>query len=555
MNQKDCADWIKEDKYKDSIYNVISNAIADCVLKRNEFAKKKMKDGVVTFENDNYAGYLAENWNALVLYNLVRYVYSLKKNKKPQDGGKSADAMNVASIREEFLKKYIDGDKEDAKLQVKCGTDYKDKIKWAYNDIMEYDTALSIIEYMISEEFDNIWDIGALACADYEKNGLADIEINSNDLYNNSYAFNNSDEKAESGKSDMRIIVRGGKVADAVVYGAKAMYNCDLDDYMNIEYKTKVQEYKYPKDVFSSEQMESLYRKEEESGTETDVDVSPEKTMITEGLIALWYEEIDFLEKIKNDHLNWILPDTLYTKKSYITPTKKINLIFCTINEGEFTRGIILDEACLEEISLPSYKNSNKCQEYLDIGLKMKEGTYIETDAKCKRLISKSNSITGIDLTINIGWNSDNKQMPKIIEGNQNLRKIKLKINDTWRTKCKGMIKGNPQLKEIDLELNAYKLDDLGGMISQNDNLEKVTINFENATENHNNVSNMITSCGNLNEVHLKNTKTTDEYGYTKSDVYTDVLLNGDDAEEKEEDEAQIFPGCPKDVIITIDNK
>ena len=79
LNQKECANWIKEDTYKDSIYNVISNAIADCVLGRNEFAKDKVKDGVVTFDNKNYESYTAENWNAVVLYNLVQYVFSLKK--------------------------------------------------------------------------------------------------------------------------------------------------------------------------------------------------------------------------------------------------------------------------------------------------------------------------------------------------------------------------------------------------------------------------------------------------------------------------------------------
>ena len=54
LSQENCSDWIKEDLYKDSIYNVISNAIADCVLGRNEFAEDKVQDGVVTFENKDY---------------------------------------------------------------------------------------------------------------------------------------------------------------------------------------------------------------------------------------------------------------------------------------------------------------------------------------------------------------------------------------------------------------------------------------------------------------------------------------------------------------------
>ncbi|MBQ9335103.1 MAG: hypothetical protein IJS10_00985 [Alphaproteobacteria bacterium] len=555
LNQEKCASWIKEDLYKESIYNVISNAIADCVLKRNEFAKDKVKDGVVTFDNKNYESYTAENWNAVVLYNLVQYVYSLKKNKKQQDGGKGDEKMTVANIREKFLKEYIDNGTEGVRLQVECGTDYKDKIRWAYNDIMEYDTALSIIKYMMSKQFNNIWEEGTTVCADYDKKGFADIEIDSNDLYNKSYAFNNSDEKAESGKSDMRIIVKGGKVADAVVYGAKAMYNCDLDDYMNIKYKAKVQEYKYPKDVFSSEKMESLYR-EEESGEESSIDVSPGKTMITEGLIASWYEKRDEFDKTSDDHLNWILVDELYTKKSYITPTKKINLIFCTTNTDGYKHRLILGDECLNDISLPSYENNNKCQEYLDIGLKMKEGTYIETDKKCKSLINDSKSITTIDLAMAIGWNSEVREMPELIEENENLQEVNLTLTNTnGKTTCAGMIARNCGLKNINLTMNGYSLYDLQRMINNNEQLEKVTIDFEHSTADHTNVSSMIADCKNLKEVHLKNTNTKDGYGYEKRDVYTDVLLNDDDVEGNEDDENKIFPGCPEDVYITIENK
>ena len=75
LNSESCVAWIKQDKYKDSIYNVISNAIADCVLKRNEFAEDKVQGGVVTFDNKDYENYTPENWNAVVLYNFVYYLF------------------------------------------------------------------------------------------------------------------------------------------------------------------------------------------------------------------------------------------------------------------------------------------------------------------------------------------------------------------------------------------------------------------------------------------------------------------------------------------------
>ena len=49
LGKKECAKWITENKYQDSIYNVIGNAIADCVLKRCRFSEDKIKNGVLIF--------------------------------------------------------------------------------------------------------------------------------------------------------------------------------------------------------------------------------------------------------------------------------------------------------------------------------------------------------------------------------------------------------------------------------------------------------------------------------------------------------------------------
>ena len=65
--------WITDEYYSESIRNVIGKAIADCLTEKNEFAGKKAED-VITFDVDAKT-YTAENWNAVVLWNLI-HVYN-----------------------------------------------------------------------------------------------------------------------------------------------------------------------------------------------------------------------------------------------------------------------------------------------------------------------------------------------------------------------------------------------------------------------------------------------------------------------------------------------
>ena len=66
--------WITEEKYSESIRNVIGKAIADCLTEKNEFAGKTSIEGTITFDVEP-AGYSPENWNAVVLWNLI-HVYN-----------------------------------------------------------------------------------------------------------------------------------------------------------------------------------------------------------------------------------------------------------------------------------------------------------------------------------------------------------------------------------------------------------------------------------------------------------------------------------------------
>ena len=96
LSESTCAGWIKGDTYKDSIYNVVSNAIADCVLERNEFAKGKVQDGVVMFDaTPEEIEYSEANWNAVVLYNLVYFMREGHYGK-----------MKREDLRDKFYKEY-----------------------------------------------------------------------------------------------------------------------------------------------------------------------------------------------------------------------------------------------------------------------------------------------------------------------------------------------------------------------------------------------------------------------------------------------------------------
>ena len=128
-----CDEWIKRAEYKDSIYNVIPTAIADCALGREEFAKEKINDGIVTFDNKDYEHYTAENWNALVLYNFINYLW-------PKTGTAESGNLYWWDHAGYFYKEII----QSGRLSNACGDNYANEIKDAYKDIVEYNKQLSL---------------------------------------------------------------------------------------------------------------------------------------------------------------------------------------------------------------------------------------------------------------------------------------------------------------------------------------------------------------------------------------------------------------------------
>ena len=114
--------WYNDEVYKDSIYKVIPQAIADCMQKKAEF---KNVGEIVTFEANNPEKYDAANWNAVVLWNYLYCV--IYKNVAISNAG-------VTEVGEQ-LKTYY-------------GEKYLGFIKKAVSDIQTYAKDLNLYSYI-----------------------------------------------------------------------------------------------------------------------------------------------------------------------------------------------------------------------------------------------------------------------------------------------------------------------------------------------------------------------------------------------------------------------
>ena len=119
--------WITEKKYSESIRNVIGKAIADCITEKHEFAGKNAGE-IITFDVDpRKQPYTAENWNAVVLWNLI-HVYNCEYKAKGKCNMEAAFNEVEARIKQKYAKKK--------KIDI--------KIQDAIRDIKEYARELNL---------------------------------------------------------------------------------------------------------------------------------------------------------------------------------------------------------------------------------------------------------------------------------------------------------------------------------------------------------------------------------------------------------------------------
>lgn len=160
----DVADFSKRDfnYYKSSIFNVIAEAFADCILGHNEFAQEPLTEEkdikIIEFKDTNVEGYVRSNWNAVILYNYLSLVingyglplYDIRHN--PVISG-------IKGI--EYVAQKVKGHYENT---MENKVLFNNFIKQAVDDIHFYFKNLRLYEYLrdlINERFNlSIWQNG-----------------------------------------------------------------------------------------------------------------------------------------------------------------------------------------------------------------------------------------------------------------------------------------------------------------------------------------------------------------------------------------------------------
>ena len=100
---------MNHDRYKDTLFNVIPSAIADCITQRGVFAKEKLENNIVVFSGD-VARYTMANWNAVVFYN---YIKKLSDTIISNDSKKKVSNDDIyKQLNKDLIKIYANNEKE-----------------------------------------------------------------------------------------------------------------------------------------------------------------------------------------------------------------------------------------------------------------------------------------------------------------------------------------------------------------------------------------------------------------------------------------------------------
>ena len=454
LNSEGCANWIKDGKYEDSIYNVISTAIADCYCERNEFANDKVQNGVVTFENKEYKDYKAEHWNAVVLYNLVYFLIceiSTNDNEVP----------DFEKLMDDFYNKYIN----NARLINIYGNEYAEKIQDAFYDIKEYDKNLGIIEF-IATDGDMLPTLRF--CKEFETNGLARIEIISSNL-NTPFSYRSANTTITN--SNIKIYIEHGKIAEAVVYEDLKMCSADFDEKMNITYEGDAKE--YPNAKARKESVQRIL--EDINNTEHLSETERERSLVTAVITGKNKERLfgvidvgTYADKDGNLHLAWLEVDRCYLDKAYYSEASFADSMEIILDSN--IKDLHIDARCLNELSIENTINDINYIYTLSINTLSSE---IIMPKDCSNLITESKSIDIIYLN-----NANFKDAERI----------------------ESMINSNIMLYRVDIGLQNMK--DISKLITNNPNLKHVLLDF---SENNANitytVNSIITDCNKLRVV------------------------------------------------------
>ena len=451
-----CKEWIKQEKYKDSIYNVITTAIADCLLKRNEFAEEKIKEGIVTFENKRYEDYKAENWNALVLYNYIQFI--LTEVKKSEE----KDLTWTNAYPGNFYRTYI----ENKRMSKACGGKYDSQIEGACDDIIKYDNTLhleNIIKHIRQGKIgDIVYDVGT---GKYRR-----IRYDFDQTYLSPNAKRWRDEHY------LTVEIANNKIARILSYNKDGIDEIEPNDYLEIKHKKRIY------DIAKNQKISYT------------IDLSKNLTDITPPIIIEWYEDDAGI------HINKVKED-LQMYKAHNTQTKIFNederfgrgvnsKIKIAANgkykarndDGEIKeKAIFLGSKCFKDINKYAEEWSSrepgryKWDTELDIDLNANTGSVILPD-DCRNLFSDSEAITSIRL--NLGQ-VNAESLANICNNCKYLNDVCINIKSAPNlNSIKGMLMNNSSLKKASIRIDTQQLTDMSHAFKQNPKLETITLSI-----------------------------------------------------------------------------
>ena len=420
-----------------------------------------MKDGVVTFDNKDYVKYVAENWNAVVLYNLIYYIY---ENQESED--KCTMAM--------FYNEYI----ENKKLQNICGEKFVGDIERAFRDITEYDKSLDIIKHVRERTigYERKCRVKRI-CENYNRYGLAKIEMI------NHFAYKNA---AKPGQDGINIYVENGKIARAVVYADDAMYSCDFDDYINIETNTKIADYEYPR-ASKDARKKILDSINPYSRKDKYIKLTPTTKRINDILDVGWYTDENGIV-----HLAWLDVDGAYLNHAYIDNRYQLNLNFDLEDEmldGIDNNALAIDERCFQS-SIVSERIDMCGDGIIDtpvqINITNPRQYKLIMPKKCELLICCAHSLKSIDLTK--ADFSQSEGFIWMVSSNDNLKSViipEIQSNKYYSYRpTEGMIEGNLKLESVYLKLPKSQAYEHWNVIINNKGLREIRLDLRDVTIN-----------------------------------------------------------------------
>ena len=452
-----CDEWIKQDKYKDSIYNVITKAIADCALGRNEFDKEKINDGIITFENKDYEKYTDENWNALVLYNFINYLW-------PKTGTSTSGHAYWIDPAGEFYKDII----KSGRLSVACGEKWLPKIKRAYNDIVDYNKQLNLQSLMrsINRILDETLRQTLIPCEIPDK-----VVYDVGKGYRRRIRYDFDTVPFASSNSNvyeyryLTIEIANEKLERILAYGKDGVDAIELNNYMEIEKSIKIFDPKKDKGY-------------------SDIDLTRKLTDIDPSLMIIWHESDDgiHINKIKYDtRIDDLSAGTTdanfkYTRKIKIQANDKYTPQ--PNSKHEKGKPIIFEKECFKQEEDEEHRKAN-CNIDLDLG-GINGGVILPPD--CKDLFTNNTMIRNITLW---GFKLQQSSLAKLCN-NTTIEDININIHSAKNLKdISEMVALNPDLKTARIKISdAPVISDMHGLFCDCANLTTVILDIK-PNKNH----------------------------------------------------------------------